>query len=238
MSQFLQDSTVSTGELIPRFNSGPKFKVHIGVMASGASNCQPSFRKQHWQTRHTTCLHTQRKKCSSQTQTGKTTNVEMKEKINPGRISYLDSGNYSTSRTVRQLSHLLQRLHLLPLCSSICSHSNYKPIDEKTQNKQRRLAVWLLERVDVGTRVWVGRRGRAMDNRGETARVYSGSESLRWCYAGWAVMTSPFVSMEVPISPSLCVCAAHALHCFTASRFGKKKKWKRENRHPMGCFRF
>lgn len=157
-------------------------------------------------------------------------NVKPEDKINSGRVSYLDSGNYSTSRTVRQPSHLLHCLHLLLLPSAPTVTKTHRRESPKQTAEARRLTVRACGCRGTHTcgTVEEGERQTTTERRWESivgANHWGDAmQGEQW----W----EPLGFSRNPYSPSLFICAAHSLCCFTASRFRKKKKKKQ----PMGCF--
>ena len=148
--------------------------------------------------------------------------------IDRRRISYRDSGNYSTSSIGRQLSHLLLLLLLPPVASIICSPDNKKQQREnpKQTAENRHLTVCICDRrgtcVSVCMSVCVCRGRRTQRERD---RVYSVLESLRWWYSGWAVLTAP-LSQRKSLFLCSCVCVAHP-HSVSSRHYDSKNKKSR-----------
>lgn len=146
MTVFIEEQSFTDTPRAERLQ--PQFKFLVQVMTPGSWN--PPDPSQNYSQTHIHTLYmcnqasTRKKmlvmntkvaKCGAQTQ------------IDRRRISYRDSGNYSTSSIGRQLSHLLLLL-LPPVPSIICSPDNKKQQREnpKQTAENRHLTVCICDR--------------------------------------------------------------------------------------------
>lgn len=145
------------------------------------------------------------------------------------KMSYLDSGNYSTSLIERQLFHLLLLL-ILPLLSIICSPDNKKHRREnpKQTAENRCLSVCVSAQRHVCVRTEEG--GHTAGKRREcTVYVNHWGDDIQseWWWQPLCLNGNTSFS----VSPALC--CSLALGQFVASWFKKKEKRRRQDDEKM-----